>query len=182
MGLARRRTTLSDRPGPRQSRRAAQSRQTPRHQARLRRHPPGWIDLSGADDGTDVLGTGSSADALRAVLEVADLVIVPIEPEPLCFDPTARTIKQVIEPLGKKFIVVVNNWDPRDGKVDLEQTREFVQANGWPLARTVVRHYKVHTRAAAEGRVVTEYEANRVSLQAREDFYKLSLELADGGR
>ncbi|MCZ1075705.1 ParA family protein, partial [Rhodococcus sp. A5(2022)] len=60
--------------------------------------------------------------------------------------------------------------------------REFVQANGWPLARTVVRHYKVHTRAAAEGRVVTEYEANRVSLQAREDFYKLSLELADGGR
>ena len=143
---------------------------------------PGWIDLSGADDGTDVLGTGSSADALRAVLEVADLVIVPIEPEPLCLDPTARTIKQVIEPLGKKFIVVVNNWDPRDGKVDLEQTREFVQANGWPLARTVVRHYKVHTRAAAEGRVVTEYEANRVSLQAREDFYKLSLELADGGR
>ncbi len=30
---------------------------------------PGWIDLSGADDGTDVLGTGSSADALRAVLD-----------------------------------------------------------------------------------------------------------------
>ncbi len=143
---------------------------------------PGWIDLSGNDDGTDVLGAGSSGDALRAVLDVADLVIVPIEPEPLCFDPTARTIKQVLEPLGKKFIVVVNNWDPRDGKVDLEQTREFVQAHGWPLARTVVRHYKVHTRAAAEGRVVTEYEANRVSLQAREDFYKLSLELADGGR
>lgn len=143
---------------------------------------PGWIDLSGKDDGGDALGIGTSADALRAVLDVADLVIVPIEPEPLCFDPTARTIKQVIEPLNKKFIVVVNNWDPRDGKTDLEQTRAFVQANGWPLARTVVRHYKVHTRAAAEGRVVTEYEANRVSLQAREDFYKLSLELADGDR
>ncbi len=97
---------------------------------------PGWIDLSGADDGTDVLGTGSSTDALRAVLEVADLVIVPIEPEPLCLDPTARTIKQVIEPLGKKFIVVVNNWDPRDGKVDLEQTCEFVRMMRTPCSLT----------------------------------------------
>lgn len=113
-------------------------------------------------------------------VSIADLIIVPIEPEPLCFDPTARTIKKVIEPLGKKFVVVVNNWDPRDGKVDLEQTRAFVNAHGWPLARTVVRHYKIHTRAAADGRVVTEYDANRVSLQAREDFYKLSLELEAG--
>ncbi|PBC35949.1 peptide transporter [Rhodococcus sp. ACPA4] len=142
---------------------------------------PGWIDFSSNGDGADSLGSGASGDALRAVLSIADLVIVPIEPEPLCFDPTARTIKKVIEPLGKKFVVVINNWDPRDGKVDLEQTRAFVNAHGWPLARTVVRHYKVHTRAAADGRVVTEYDANRVSLQAREDFYKLSLELEAGG-
>ena len=141
---------------------------------------PGWIDFSGNGNGADSLGSGASGDALRAVLSIADLIIVPIEPEPLCFDPTARTIKKVIEPLGKKFVVVVNNWDPRDGKVDLEQTRAFVNAHGWPLARTVVRHYKIHTRAAADGRVVTEYDANRVSLQAREDFYKLSLELEAG--
>ena len=143
---------------------------------------PGWMDLAGDDDTSDPLGRGPAADALRAVLEAADLVIVPMETEPLSFDPTARTIRKVIEPRGLPYVVVINNWDPRDGKTDLEQTREFVKANGWPLARTVVRHYKVHTRAAAEGRVVTEYETNRVSLQAREDFYKLSLELADGDR
>ncbi|GAA3138568.1 ParA family protein [Rhodococcus sp. (in: high G+C Gram-positive bacteria)] len=143
---------------------------------------PGWIEFSSNGNGGDTLGVGASGDALRAVLSTADLIIVPIEPEPLCFDPTARTIKKVIEPLGKKFVVVINNWDPRDGKVDLEQTRAFVNARGWPLARTVVRHYKVHTRAAADGRVVTEYDANRVSLQAREDFYKLSLELEAGAR
>lgn len=132
---------------------------------------PGWIgdDPGSADNG-----------AMNEALGAADLVIVPIVPEPLSFDPTARTIIKVLEPRGIPYVVVINNWDPRDGKVDLEQTRGFVQANGWPLANTVVRHYKVHTRAAAEGRLVTEYEANRVGLQAREDIQKLCLELEVG--
>ena len=117
---------------------------------------------------------------MNEALGAADPVLVPIVPEPLSFDPTARTILKVLEPRGIPYIVVINNWDPRDGKVDLEQTRGFVQANGWPLANTVVRHYKVHTRAAAEGRLVTEYEANRVGLQAREDIQKLCLELEVG--
>lgn len=141
---------------------------------------PGWIDLSGDDDTSDPLGRGPAADALRAVLDVADLVVVPMETEPLCFDPTARTIRKVIEPRGLPYIVVINNWDPRDGTPDLVQTKEFVQANKWPSARTVIRHYKLHARASADGLVVTEYPSNRVALQAREDFYRFALELSVG--
>jgi chromosome partitioning protein len=77
-------------------------------------------------------------------------------------------------------VVVINNWDPRDGTRDLEETKDFVKANGWPLARTVIRHYKLHARASADGQLVTEYPANRVALQAREDFYQLALELSVG--
>jgi chromosome partitioning protein len=142
---------------------------------------PGWIDLDSNDDGSDPLGKGPAADVLRAVLDMADQVIVPIEPEPLCFDPTARTIKTVIEPRGVKYLVVINNWDPRDSPVDLNQTKDFIKANGWPLANTIIRRYKLHTRASAEGLVVTEYPTNRVALQAREDFYRLALELNVGG-
>ena len=143
---------------------------------------PGWIDLDADNTGSDPLGRGPAADVLRAVLDMADLVIVPIETEPLSFDPTARTITKVIEPRGLRYIVVINNWDPRDGTYDLAQTKDFVKANGWPLANTVIRHYKLHTRASAEGQVVTEYPANRVALQAREDFYKFALELNVGAR
>lgn len=133
---------------------------------------PGWIgDRPGSID------NGASGQALDAVLSVTDLAIVPIVPEPLSFDPTARTISKVLEPRGIPFKVVINNWDPRDGRVDLEQTEAFVEAQGWPLANTVVRHYKVHSRAAAQGQVVTEYPPNRASLQAREDFQRLCLEL-----
>jgi chromosome partitioning protein len=142
---------------------------------------PGWIDLDSNDDQSDPLGRGPAADALRAVLDVADLVIVPLEPEPLSFDPSARTIRKVIEPRCLAYIVVINNWDPRDGTHDLDETRDFAKANKWPLAHTVIRHYKLHTRASADGLVVTEYPANRVALQAREDFYKLALELQVGG-
>ncbi len=137
---------------------------------------PGWIDLDADDGRSDPLGKGPAADVLRAVLDMADQVIVPIETEPLSFDPTARTIKSVIAPRCLRHLVVINNWDPRDGVGDLNQTKDFVRANGWPLANTVIRHYKLHARASADGQVVTEYPTNRVALQAREDFYKLALE------
>jgi len=142
---------------------------------------PGWIDLDADAAGSDPLGAGPAADVLRAVLDLADQVIVPIETEPLSFDPPARTITKVIEPRGLRYIVVINNWDPRDGSYDLNQTKDFVKANGWPLANTVIRHYKLHARASADGQVVTEYPLNRVALQAREDFYKFALELNIGG-
>jgi len=142
---------------------------------------PGWIELASGDDVSDPLGQGPAAEALRVVLDVADRVIVPMETEPLSFDPTARTINKVIRPRGVPYIVVINNWETRDGQRDLEETKEFVRGNGWPLAHTVIRHYKLHARASADGQVVTEYATNGVSLRAREDFYRLALELNVGG-
>jgi chromosome partitioning protein len=103
-------------------------------------------------------------------------------PEPLAFDPTARTISRVLVPRQIPYRVVINAWDPRDGESDLEQTREYIAAQNWPCANVVVRRYKVHTRAAADGRVVTQYPKNRTSMEAREDFFRLALELGYGGR
>ncbi|MET9535070.1 MULTISPECIES: ParA family protein [unclassified Streptomyces] len=143
---------------------------------------PGWMDLPEDDleQAGDPFGKSAAADAMRAVLSVADDIIVPIEPEPLGFMPTRDTIEQVVKPLGKPYWVVINNWDPRDGKADLDDTEAYVLGNGWNLAKTVVRHYKIHTRAAVEGLVVTRYKKNRVAMEAREDFYKLALEIGAG--
>ncbi|GAA3428745.1 ParA family protein [Streptosporangium nondiastaticum] len=137
---------------------------------------PGWLDLSDAGSTDDPLGDGKAAEALRAVLDNADDVIVPMIPESLAFQPTFNTIEKIVKPRKLPFVVVVNNWDPRDGKADLEETREFIQRHGWPLTNTVIRRYKVHSRASAEGLVVTQYPKNRVAMEAREDFYRLALE------
>jgi chromosome partitioning protein len=136
---------------------------------------PGWMPIISSKEG-DPFGEGDAGRALRTVLDNADDVLVPIEPEPLSFEPTFNTIEHVLKPRKLPYMVVVNNWDPRDGKADLEETQAFVQGHGWPLARTVVRHYKIHTRASADGLVVTQYAKNRVAMEAREDFYRLALE------
>jgi chromosome partitioning protein len=125
----------------------------------------------------DTPGTLENQAILEEVLRQADDVIVPIEPEPLAFSPAARTIQSVIAPAGVPWRVLINNWDPRDGEVDLQQTREYLAAKRYPSFNTVVRHYKLHTRAAAEGVTVVQYAKNRVALEARQDFFKLALEV-----
>ena len=129
----------------------------------------------------DTPGSLENEHILAAALESADDVIVPLPTEPLSFDPTSRTIETILKPRGLPYCVVVNNWDPRDGKSDLEQTHAFIQAKGWPVSNVTIRRYKVHTRAAADGLVVTQYQRNRVSLEASQDFYRLALDLGLGG-
>jgi chromosome partitioning protein len=125
----------------------------------------------------DTPGSLEQGHILEAVLQSADDVLIPIPPEPLAFDPTARTIRKLVEPSKLPWTVVINAWDPRDGRTDLDDTQSYIKAQGWPQANVVIRRYKVHTRASTEGLVVTQYPANRVALEARQDFYRLALEL-----
>jgi chromosome partitioning protein len=129
----------------------------------------------------DTPGSLENGHILQAALDCADDVIVPMPPEPLAFDPTGRTIEHVLRPRGLTYRVVLNAWEPRDGHADLNQTRAFVDARGWPCTKVVVRRYKLHTRASADGLVVTQYPKNRVAMEAREDFFRLALELGLGG-
>lgn len=125
----------------------------------------------------DTPGSLENEAILQEVLRQADDVIVPIEPEPLTFSPAARTIQSVIKPNRVPWRVLINNWDPRDGDVDLNQTREYLEAKRFPTFHTVIRHYKLHARAAAEGVTAVQYPKNRVALEARQDFFKLALEV-----
>jgi chromosome partitioning protein len=129
----------------------------------------------------DTPGTIEDERLLAAALDVGHDALVPIIPEPLAFDPTARTIEKVLKPRGYKYRVLINNWDPRDGEADLDSTREYVDKRGYPRTNAVVRRYKVHTKASFDGRVVTQYPKNRVAMEARDDYNKLALELGYGG-
>jgi chromosome partitioning protein len=60
---------------------------------------------------------------------------VPIEPEPLTFPP-ARSIQSVIAPMGVPWRVLINNWDPRDGELDLNQTRVHIAVMRFPAFNT----------------------------------------------
>ncbi|MFE7416732.1 hypothetical protein [Rhodococcus sp. NPDC057529] len=49
-------------------------------------------------------------------------VTVPMETEPLTLDPTADTIRKMLETQVFRN-TVINNWGPRSGKLDLRESR-----------------------------------------------------------
>ncbi|MFD7832424.1 ParA family protein [Streptomyces sp. MJM8645] len=139
---------------------------------------PGWYPPEARDDNSgDPLGEGRVADAIRAALDNADHVIVPVEPEPLGWPTTQETIQQVVLPRGIPFTIVVSNWDPRDGEADRDDTRKHFTKFGWKVANTVIRRYKLHSKAAITGHVVTQYPKSRVAQECLADFTNLALEI-----
>ncbi|MEU3282100.1 ParA family protein [Streptomyces antibioticus] len=138
---------------------------------------PGFLDVNGNASTRDPLGAGPAADALRAILDVADRAIVPMTTEFLSREPTEYTIERVLKPRGIPFVVVVNLWDPRDGTDDRDETFRWIDRHGYPRAPHAIRRYKIHTHAAESGTVVTRYKESGTAYRAREDFYRLALHL-----
>lgn len=140
---------------------------------------PGWLPQDDEEDGPP-----SSAPVEQTILEAslksADMAIVIIEPEDLAFRPTKKTIDEIITPMGVPFLVVMNNWDPRDGEWDLQDILTRCRRQRWRIAQTTVRRYKVHTTAPAAGLLVTGYKPNRKTSEAIQDYTELNLELASG--
>lgn len=140
---------------------------------------PGFMPLTSeddADESIDPLGDGTTGDALRAILDVADDVIVPLEAEGSAFTPTRVTIERVLLPRQIPYGVVINNWDPRDGTADRDRTINLVKRRGWDRYNATIRHYKQHTRGITNGRLCTQYESNHASTKAKQDFVSLALE------
>lgn len=126
----------------------------------------------------DTPGSLEKEDVLQAMLAKADDILLAITPQPLTFPAAATTVS--VLPHNVPFRTVINLWDPRDGTTPRDEAIAFVQKQKWPLARTVVRKYKIHERASLEGLVCTQYAKNRTAMEAREDFYRLALELGYG--
>lgn len=137
---------------------------------------PGFLPLNNDGESIDPLGDGPVGDGLRAVLDIADDVIVPLETDPAGFKPTRTTIEKVVKPRGLPYGVVISNWEPRDGRGDLERTQSFVRKQNWDLYKADIRHFRLHAKALAEGRVCTQYLSNHTATKARQDFTALAME------
>lgn len=132
----------------------------------------------------DAPGSLARPAVLARALEIAEHagdVLVPTAPEPLAYGPTERTVRELIEPRGLPYRIVRNLWDPRDGRVDLDALTSWLDEQKLSYTNTIVRRYKMHTNASAEGRVVTEYPRGRTATEAKNDFLGLALELGYGG-
>jgi chromosome partitioning protein len=137
---------------------------------------PGFMEIDPDSAwGDDPLGESRVADALREVLGLAHLAIVPITPEWLSWKPAEFTIERILKPRGIPFLVVINLHDPRDGDTALDAVRKWVDERGYPRMADPIRKYKIHASAAENGLTVVEYRESGTALRAREDFMSLAL-------
>ncbi len=87
----------------------------------------------------------------------------------------------LIQPRNLPYRVVRNLWDRRDGHLDLDALTDWLDEQKLRYANSIIRRYKMHTTAAAEGKVVTQYPNGRTATEAKNDFLALALELGYGG-
>lgn len=130
----------------------------------------------------DAPGSLARPAILARTLDVSDDVIVPTIPAPLAYGPTERTVRELAEPRGLPYRIIRNLWDRRDGHADLDALTEWLDEQKLQYAKTVIRQYKMHTNASAEGKVVTQYPTGRTATEGMKDFLSLALELGYGGR
>lgn len=139
---------------------------------------PGWLEKHDAPILSDE-PPKKEENILRATLEATDFVIVPLELESLAFTPTKRTIERILKPMGVPFLVVLNNWETRDGLGNRDDTRRRAEKQGWPVANTVVRRFGLHSKAPDAGLLCTQYPSNRAAVEARVDYLRLGIEIGD---
>lgn len=130
----------------------------------------------------DAPGSLARPAVLARALEITDDVVVPINLEPLAYAPTEKTVVDLIQPRKLPYRVVRNLWDRRDGDGELNKTTEWLDEQKLQYTNTIIRRYKMHSTASAEGRVCTQYPAGRTATEAINDFLHLALELGYGGR
>ncbi|GAA0464231.1 ParA family protein [Streptomyces stramineus] len=139
---------------------------------------PGFMDVDpDAEWGADPLGESRTADALREVLEVADLAIVPITPSKITWDECEFTIERVLKPRGIPFLVVINMHDPSKDKheTQLTKVKAWIDERNYPRVSDPIRRYTIHEHAYENGTLVTEYKMSGTALNAREDFMRVAL-------
>lgn len=125
----------------------------------------------------DTPGSLDNTAVLSAVLDVADFVILPLNPEPLVVPALRRTVAQHITPRGLDYRVLLNKIDRRVFG-QLEDWQELVDDGlKMPRFEGYIRASKSIADGPLDGKVVTQYSDTRATQNAIFDFTTVAREL-----
>ncbi|MGZ0069853.1 AAA family ATPase [Microbacterium arborescens] len=126
----------------------------------------------------DTPGSLRDTDVLAAVLDNSDFVILPMEPATMSVKPVVRVIRQLVEPRGVPYRVLVSRVKRDPSAVRRkDDALEMLDEMSLPHFRGVIREYVMHTDAPLTGEVVTTYPRSRATVNAIDDYKDLALEL-----
>jgi len=125
----------------------------------------------------DTAGFRGRNTELETVIEFADDALVPMNPDGKSLDPTEQIMTGLLVPRQIPYKIVVNDWDPRDGKNHRDDTFAWIDAHGWVRVEHAIRRYRAHASAAEDGLTVPDYPSKTVRANGLEDFLKLALDI-----
>lgn len=105
------------------------------------------------------------ADSLGAVVQSADFLILPTQPEAMPVVALINTIRTAIAPSGTPHRVLLTRVDPR-ASGEAKQAIAAFQDAGIETFNQVIREYKAHSRAPGEGVAIIDSRASNAGLGA----------------
>jgi chromosome partitioning protein len=115
------------------------------------------------------------SEVLRAVLAIANYLVLPTPPAAMDLAVLIDTIQKAVTPLGTAHRVLLTKVDTRSLAEAYEAKNTLVQL-GIPTCNNFIRAYKAHERAALDGVAITQWRGNNAR-EAESDYRRVADEL-----
>lgn len=115
------------------------------------------------------------SEALKAVVAIADYLVLPTPPAPMDLAVLIDTVSQAVTPLEIAHRVLLTKVDTRSLGEALEAQNTLMQL-GIPVCNAFIRTYKAHERAALEGVAITQWRGKN-GKEAESDYRRVAEEL-----
>jgi chromosome partitioning protein len=115
------------------------------------------------------------SEALTAVVDVADYLVLPTPPAPMDLAVLVDTVNTAVTPAKKPYRVLLTKVDTRSLGEALEAQNTLLQL-GIPACNAFIRIYKAHERAALEGVAITQWRGKN-GREAESDYRRVAEEI-----
>ena len=115
------------------------------------------------------------SDALKAVINLADYLVLPTPPAPMDLTALIETVRTAVRPLNVAHRVLLTKVDSRSLKETLEAQNTLLEL-GIPACNAFVRNYKAHERSVLEGVAIADWKGKNAK-EAQSDYRRVAEEL-----
>lgn len=115
------------------------------------------------------------SQALKAVLQIADYVVLPTPPAPMDLSALIETVQSAIMPVEVSHRVLLTKVDSRSLRESIDAQNTLIEL-GIPVCHAFVRDYKAHEQAVLAGIPMTQMRGKKAK-DAETDYRRVADEL-----
>jgi chromosome partitioning protein len=115
------------------------------------------------------------SQALKAVLQISDYVVLPTPPAPMDLSVLIETVQRAVQPIAVNHRVLLTKVDSRSLRESIDAQNTLLEL-GIPVCHAFVRSYKAHEQAVLAGIPMTQMHGKKAK-DAETDYRRVADEL-----